>query len=307
MIAVVGSANMDFTTQLPTIPRAGETIRGTSLQRSPGGKGANQAVAAARLLPHDGVAFFGRIGADPLGDDILTSLSNAGVDVRGVERSPEQPTGTATIWVDRSGENAIAYVPGANASVDREFINRVLPAVAAADVLLLQLETPLESTAYLLSKLSPHRPYVILDPAPAQDLARLPLGRIDLLTPNRGELAAIAGIDDLREAMHQMMKLGVRNVVCKSGAEGAYVLTDALEAPLLVAAPRVSAVDTTAAGDAFNAALACRVMIPSESLLDAVRWAAVAGALTTTRTGAQPSLPSRDDVDSFLRTRRSAS
>ncbi len=299
MIAVLGSANMDLTTRLPRIPRPGETIRGTSLHRSPGGKGANQAVAAARLAPDGAVAFFGRIGIDPFGDDILHSLKQAGVDVCGVERSPEQPTGTATIWVEDSGENAIAYVPGANASVDRSFIDRVLPVVATAEVLLLQLETPIESIAYLLAKLDPDRPFVILDPAPAQDLSLLPLGRIDLLTPNRGELAAITGMAELGPAMLRMRGLGVRRIVCKSGAEGAYVLPVDSTTLERVAPPQVDPVDTTAAGDAFNAALACK--ITSESLRDAVQWANIVGALTTTIAGAQAALPTRDDIESFIR------
>ncbi|MBN1858693.1 ribokinase [Candidatus Bipolaricaulota bacterium] len=303
MIAVVGSANIDLTTRLPRIPRPGETIRGTSLLCSPGGKGANQAVAAAYLAPTEVVAFFGRIGTDPSGDDILDSLRKAGVDMRGVERDPEQPTGTATIWVEDSGENAIAYVPGANASVNRAFIDRVFPAVAAADVLLLQLEIPIESIAYLLDKLDPERPFVILDPAPAQDLSPLPLSRIDVLTPNRGELAAITGIEELRSAMARIRELGVRRVVCKSGAEGAYVLAADSTTLELLAPPKIDPVDTTAAGDAFNAALACKIV--SESLTDAVRWANVAGALTTTAGGAQPSIPKRSAVDSFIRSLRS--
>ncbi len=300
MIAVLGSANMDLTTRLPRIPRPGETVRGTDLRRSPGGKGANQAVAAARLAPDDTVAFFGKIGVDPFGDMVLTSLDKAGIDIRALERTPDQPTGTATIWVDDSAENAIAYVPGANSSVDLDFIDRVLPAIAAADILLLQLEVPIESIAYLLRNLDSDHPLVILDPAPAQDLSALPLRRVDLLTPNRGELTAVSGIDRLDQAMLRMRQLGVRHVVCKSGSQGAFVLPDHLDTPQIVAAPRIDAIDTTAAGDAFNAALACRFGLSAEPLQDAVRWATVAGALTTTRCGAQTSLPTRADVEVFL-------
>ena len=290
VIAVLGSANMDVVTEVPRIPLPGETVLGKSVRRYPGGKGANQAVAAARL--GEPVAFFGKVGADAFGDELLASLEADGIDVSAVERVPGLHTGLATILVDEAGENAIACTPGANAAVDSGYVDRVFDRLCAADVILLQFEVPVASIAHLLTQLPSDRPLVIVDPAPAQDVSILPLGRIDILTPNQRELFALTHENDVPLAARALLARGVRTVICKAGEAGAYWIA---EETIHVPAPAVEAIDTTAAGDAFNGALACA--ITHRPIDEAIRWAVAAGALSTTKPGAQPSLPGRQSIE----------
>ena len=290
VIAVLGSANMDVVTEVPRIPLPGETVLGKSVRRYPGGKGANQAVAVARL--GESVAFFGKVGADAFGDELLASLQEDGIDVTGVERVPDLPTGLASILVDEAGENAIACTPGANGAADSDYVDRVLDRLCAADVILLQFEVPVASIAHLLTRLPSDRPLVIVDPAPAQDVSILPLERIDILTPNQSELFALTHENDVPSAARSLLALGVRTVICKAGEEGAYWIA---EETIHVPAPAVEAIDTTAAGDAFNGALACALM--HQPLGRAIRWAVAAGSASVTRCGAQPSLPKLEDVE----------
>jgi len=293
VIAVFGSANMDVVTEVPRIPRPGETVLGRTVRRYPGGKGANQAVAAARL--GGSVAFFGKVGADVFGEELLTELRKDGIDVTNVDQTSEHPTGLATILVDDAGENAIAYAPGANAAIDTDYVDRNLDRICAADVLLLQFEIPVAVIAHLLKRLPPKRPVVIVDPAPAQDISSLLLERIDLLTPNRGELFALTQEDDISVAAKSLLTQGVNAVICKDGKDGAYLFVDA--DTIHLPAPEVQAVDTTAAGDAFNGALAGAIMyLPVDK---SIQWANLVGALSTTKRGAQPSLPKRDQVEGF--------
>jgi ribokinase len=294
MIAVLGSGNMDLVVDLPRIPKPGETVLGRGVRRHPGGKGANQAVAAARLCGD--VAFFGKVGADAFGDELLRHLEADGVDVRAVERVAGIPTGLASIWVDEAGENAIAYAPGANASVDADYVDRVFDQLSSADVLLVQFEIPLESIAHLLRRLPKDSPTVIVDPAPAQPLDGLPLERIDILTPNQGELIALAGEQDVGAGARVLRRRGARAVLCKMGDRGASWFG---EERVDVGALAVEPVDTTAAGDAFNGALGC--VIGDLEIEAAIRWANAAGALATTQRGAQPSLPDREAIQALLR------
>ena len=293
MIVVLGSANMDVVTEVARMPHPGETVPGKALRYYPGGKGANQAVAAARL--GGPVSFCGEVGRDAFGERLLDAMRADGVDVSGVEIAADAATGTASIWVEDGGENASACVPGANGAVDRAYVDRILARIAAADVLLLQLEIPLDTVAYLLRRLPGGRPLVILDPAPARELSGLPLDRIDVLTPNETELRAITGIADPALAARSLLERGVRAVVCKAGERGAiWFGVSATRVPAF----RVRVVDTTAAGDAFNGALA--VALTDRPLHDAVRFANAAGALATTKRGAQPSLPRRAEVEELL-------
>jgi len=294
VIVVLGSANMDVVTEVSRIPRPGETVAGKSMRHYLGGKGANQAVAAARLGAS--VSFFGKVGRDPFGERLLEGLRADGVDVTAVESMDEEATGTASIWVEESGENAIACVPGANGAVDADYVDRIFRRVAAADVLLLQLEIPLDTVVYLLGRLPRGRPLVILDPSPAQDLSRLPLHRVDVVTPNRTELLTLTQMDDMESAAGALLRAGVGAIVCKAGGDGAFWFGETMSH---IPAVPVGVVDTTAAGDAFNGALACA--ITERSMLDAIRWANAAGALATTKAGAQPSLPCRPDVDRLYR------
>ena len=286
LIAVVGSINMDLVLELDRLPKPGETVSGGRLAMYPGGKGANQAVAAARLGSH--VAFYGAVGDDAHGEQLLRGLVEAGVDVASAAVLNDIPSGLATIWVDAAGENAIAVASGANAHVDRAYVDRHLDRIASSDILLLQLEIPIDTVAYLLRALPEDGPQVILDPAPACDVESLPLSRIDILKPNARELATLAGTPDPEAAASALLSRGVRNIVCTLGEEGATWYTRNA-APVRFPAPHVDVIDTTAAGDAFGGALAWALL--RSELPDAIPMAVAAGSLATTVRGAQPSLP----------------
>lgn len=295
-VASVGSMNIDLVAKVRRLPRLGETILSRGFARYPGGKGANQAVAAARLGAQ--VFFYGKVGDDMFGNELLRSLAKNGVNVEEVERVQGSSSGIASIWVAENGENAIVYVPGANALVDTAYVDQVLPGLATAKILLLQFEIPLGTVAYLLRRLPPKSPIVILDPAPAQDMSSLPLERVNIITPNRGELTTLTGEEELEKAAHQLLGLGVGKVICKAGAEGAY-LFGKNEFHHFSAFP-IDPVDTTAAGDAFNGALAV-ALAEGKDIEEAVHFANAAGALAATRPGAQPSLPTRQEVEALLR------
>jgi len=287
---------MDLVAKVKRLPRLGETILSLGFARYPGGKGANQAVASARLGAQ--ASFYGKVGDDFFGQELLQSLRENGVNVNAVEQAKGTSSGIASIWVTEDGENAIVYVPGANALIDPAYVDHVLPQLATAKALLLQLEIPLETIAHLLRRLPPKAPLVILDPAPTQDLSSLPLERVDIITPNRGELTALTREEGVREAAHGLLALGVGRVVCKAGAEGAYLIMSNTfrHFPTFLVDP----VDTTAAGDAFNGALAV-ALAEGKDIEEAVHFANAAGALAATRQGAQPSLPTRQEVEALLR------
>jgi ribokinase len=295
MIAVLGSVNMDLVLRVPRFPAPGETLSGTEAATYAGGKGANQAVAAARLGAD--VRFFGKVGDDAFGDRLLSESGGSGVDVESVERELDCASGLASIWVNEAGENAITLAPGANGRVDESYLLRHLETICSADILLLQLEIPIETIAQLLRRLPKGRPIAILDPAPAQDLSQLPLSRIDILTPNEHELRLISGKDSVEEGAFQLIDRGVNNVICTLGAQGA-IWFSADGAMSHFSSPEVEVVDTTAAGDAFNGALAWALQ--TSSLEDAIAQAVIAGALATTKSGAQASLPDREDMRTFF-------
>ena len=312
-IVVVGSINLDFVVEVEAIPVTGETVLGGDLRRIPGGKGANQAVAAARLGRR--TLMIGRIGDDDAGSMLTAALRSADVDTAGLLTTEDAPTGVALIAVDSSGDNAIVVSQGANGRLSVDDVERQADALAAAAVVLLQLEVPLDAVA---AALDCARGTVVLNPAPAPATA-LPeavLDRVDVLVPNQTELiklacqvggdadAATAAADDGAttasdtDAVVELARgLGVRAVVVTLGAGGALVVT-AAEA-VCVPAPAIDVVDSTAAGDAFCAALA-DALIDGADLTAATRWAVRVGAATTLRVGAQPSLPTAAEVDGLL-------
>ena len=300
-IVVIGSSNTDLIVKADRIPSAGETVLGTSLSTAAGGKGANQAVAAARLGAD--VTLVARIGRDAFGDAALAALAREGVRTDFVVRDDDAPSGVALIVVDGRGENAIAVAPGANARLSEENVRRARERIVAADALLLQLEVPLETVEYAARLAADGRARVILNPAPARPLSRELLAVLTVLTPNRTESETLAGMlvtdaDSADRAAQALCEKGVANVVVTLGAAGA-VFAGALGVGR-VPGVRVTPVDTTAAGDAFNGALAV-ALARGESLVDAARFASLAGALTVTRAGAQPSLPSIEEVNALAR------
>lgn len=295
-IVVLGSCNIDITVVLDRFPLLGETLRGESVQYYPGGKGANQAVAAARL----GVktTFLGKLGEDAWTDFLLRSLIAEDVDTRYVEITKKESCGMAIIYVlKHTGENMIVYLPGANQQIDVAYVDSVRSVLLAADVVLLQLEIPLSTVVHVLTTLPPNKPLVILDPAPARNLSSLPLQRVDILTPNQQELQLITGCPDPAKAAEFLLRQGVKHVICKLGDKGALSVTP--QKTMYFPAFNVVAIDTTAAGDAFNAALAVG-FVNGWALEKIITFANAAGALTTTRRGAQTSLPYRHEVDALL-------
>ncbi len=299
-IVVVGSINMDLAVRCPRVPSPGETILGSELRESPGGKGANQAVAAGRLGA--GVAMVGCVGADSYGAALRASLEQSGVDIGSVLARGER-SGVAIIQVAEAGENSIVVVPGANALVTPSDVEMALEGLPGARLMLLQLELPL-ATVQAAARLAKAREMrVILDPAPVQPLPDDLLRHIDILTPNEGEAARLVGHNgrvDVGSASRIAARLherGPASVLVKLGPDGVVVLDQ--DAWYHVPGIHVATVDTTAAGDCLAGALAAR-LASGAALGDAVRFANAAAALSTTRKGAQTSMPLREDVLALL-------
>lgn len=298
-IVVVGSSNTDLIAQVPRLPRRGETLLGGTFSIAPGGKGANQAVAAARLGA--AVTLVARLGTDDFGSQALRSFEREGLDTRFIVRDADAPSGVALIFVGSEGENMIVVAPGANARLTPADVDRAAKAIAAAEVLLLQLETPLETVLHAARCAAAAGTPVILNPAPAQSLPAELLSHVAILTPNRTEVELLSGqpVADPAAALTAAQKLreqGVATVIVTLGAQGALWVAEA--GSEIVPAPKVQALDTTAAGDAFNGALAV-AFGEGQGLPEAVRFANAAGALATTKLGAQPSLPTRKEVEAF--------
>ncbi len=286
---------MDLVVRAPRLPRVGETILGSDFRTFPGGKGANQAVAAARL--GHAVKMIGRVGNDAFGETLLATVAKDGVDITHVRRDPQAATGVALIIVEEQGDNAIVVAPGANARLTPQDIHAAEEIFKGASVLLLQLECPLSAVAHAIQLARQHQVRVVLNPAPAQTLEAELLERVDYLIPNQTELALLAGQDSIRAAMKVLLQHGVKNLVITLGEEGALVTDGAQEIHL--PAYRVPVVDTTAAGDAFAAAFAV-ALAEGHDLVEAARWGNAAGALAVTKAGAQPSLPTRREFLEFL-------
>ncbi|MCE2511823.1 MAG: ribokinase [Acidimicrobiia bacterium] len=301
-VVVVGSANLDLVVEVETVPVAGETVLGGDLRRIPGGKGANQAVAAARLGRR--VAMLGRVGDDDAGTMLRAAMDSAGVDTASLLATEDTPSGTALISVGADGDNAIVVSPGANGRLSSADVESAAGVLGTAAVVLLQLEVPLEAVS---AAVRCARGTVVLNPAPAP-AGTLPahlLDGVDVIVPNQTELATMAGHAGLspiggvdpETAVALVRGLPVAATVVTLGAAGAMVVTpvDATHVP----APEVVPVDTTAAGDAFCGALA-DALVGGADLVEATEWAVRVGAATTLRHGAQPSLPTRADIEHLL-------
>ena len=298
-IVVIGSANMDLVVKTERIPAPGETVLGGEFFELPGGKGANQAVAAARLGGN--VTFVGRLGSDGFGDSLLMQLESNGIDVSHVGRSTDAASGVALIGVDATGQNSIIVAPGANGLLTIGDIEASRDAIVAATVLVAQLEIPEEVVFHAIRIATDAGVCTILNPAPFASGRSLPadvLACVDVLVPNEHEAAAMLGIKptaepDFDEMARQLLNLGARSVVITIGKEGAIVADH--DGVSHVAAPTVTSVDSTAAGDCFAGGLAVGLS-EGQTLLQAVRFASAAASISVTRLGAQPSLPYRSEV-----------
>jgi len=297
----VGSLNTDLVVRAPHIPRPGETVIGGDFLTMPGGKGANQAVAAARLGAS--VAMVGRVGTDGFGQQLLANLAAAGVDHRLVVEDADAATGVALIVVEDSGQNSIVVASGANMRLSPNDVAAAESAIASAQVVLLQLESPLETVRRAAEIARAHNVTVILNPAPAQPLPADLLTLIDILTPNESETALLTGDQiqtpsEIEAAAYKLRRMGARMAILTLGERGA-LLAEA-DGTEIFSAFDVTPVDTTAAGDAFMGGLAV-ALGEGQPLPEAIRWGNAAGALATTRMGAQPSLPSREELEHLLR------
>ena len=305
-IAVVGSLNADFVIRVARYPVPGETVTGQSFDVYPGGKGANQACAAGRLGAR--VAMVGQVGNDAQGPWLRDNLAAVGVNVSEVRTDPSVSSGIATITIDASGQNEIVIVPGANGTFHPDRLLQSGQVLAEAAYVLLQLEVPLP-TVELAARLGKQGgATVILDPAPARRLSDDLLRLVDYLTPNETELALLTGAapGELESAEaarlgRTLLQRGVRTVIVKMGARGAMLVGEQRE-HFWPAIP-VKAVDSTAAGDAFNAAFAA-ALARGAAAIEAGDYAVAAAACSVTRAGAQPSMPTHDDVERLLRESR---
>jgi len=295
-VCVVGSLNMDLVAQTPRLPTAGETLIGGPFATFPGGKGANQAVAAACAGAL--VTMIGCVGDDGYGKSLRAGLAAAGIDIQYVAERPDVSSGLALITVAPGGQNTIIVAPGANAALTTEDIEQCSAAIIAAKLLLLQLEVPLSVVLRAAVFARAAGTTVVLNPAPAQSLPPEVLQCADILIPNETEAAALTGITPVdwstaEAAARRLREMGASTVVLTLGSRGALLV--AAEATVRQPAYHVDAVDATAAGDAFVGAFAVAIA-EGRTPAEAMRWGAAAGALAATRHGAQPSLPARNAI-----------
>ena len=300
VIVVLGGINMDLVGTTENMPAPGETVFGQSFHTAPGGKGANQAVAAARLGAE--VRMVGRVGRDEFGPALLDGMRREGIDVSGVATDPGNPSGIAMILLDGRKENYIVAIYGANLACDDEQIKAAEAALDGADVLLMQLEMPLEVATEAARMAKGRGVRVVWDPAPALEMGRDAYALCDLLTPNQVEAEFLSGIsvadlDSARDAAGKLVGEGVSACVVTMAESGAYFAT--MDDDGFVPAYDVKTTDTVAAGDAFSAALGV-ALAEGRSLNEAVKYASAAGALAVTKRGAQEAMPYRREVDALF-------
>jgi len=299
-IAVIGSINMDIVMKVPRLPQKGETLLAEEYLTVPGGKGANQAVAAARLGAE--VSMIGALGRDAFGDTLLEGLTEDGLDVQGIRRT-DSPSGNALITVDPQGENTILVYPGANGDVTPDWVQHQESIIQEADWVMLQLEIPMESVLKAAKLAKKLKKKVLLNPAPAAELPEELISMVDILTPNETELALLSGVAGIEEGADVLLGKGVQMVVVTLGSKGSLAKTK--ESMIQAEAYAIQAVDTTAAGDAFNAGLVT-ALGEGRNLKEALSFANAVGAVTATKLGAQRSLPTREVVEQFRKNTQGA-
>lgn len=303
-IVVAGSINMDLVVWTNRMPKIGETIPGDVFKMIPGGKGANQAVAASRMGAK--TTILGCIGQDAFGPSLITSLVGAGVDTNNVKILTDIGTGTATIIVDSSGENCIIVVPGANGLVSPEFLQQYDNLFKNAKAIITQFEIPLNSVEYLISLSRKNNIPLILNSAPASVVPEGFFSSVDYLIVNETEASfftevEVINIDSGWRAAEKLRKNGAKNVIITMGDEGALLLNE--EIHKIFPAQKVDVVDTTAAGDSFVGGFAAK-MVKGDSLINSIEFAVAAGTLAVTKLGAQPSIPSNGEVEAFINEKR---
>ncbi|NBC66643.1 MAG: ribokinase [Bacteroidetes bacterium] len=299
-IIVLGSSNTDMIVKVPRIPAPGETILGGEFVKAAGGKGANQAVAAARS--GGDVTFIANTGNDNFGKEAIENFKKENINTDYIFVDKETPSGVALIFVGEDGENSIAVASGANGTLTPAQIDEIEPVIADGNILLAQLETPLETVEQAINIANVHGLKVILNPAPAQSLSDDILKQIDILTPNQSEAELLTGINVEDEqsaqiAASNLISKGVKTVVLTLGSHGAFLMNESVQK--MIPGFKVDAEDTTAAGDTFNGALAVGLAL-GKTIEDAITWAHAAAALSVTKMGAQPSIPSNKEIQNFI-------
>jgi len=301
-VVVVGSLNMDLVVRVAHMPAAGETILGSSFQNIPGGKGANQAVGAARLGAR--VTMIGRVGNDEFGKALTDNLKIEDVNIAHVSIADEEATGIALITLDQSGQNSIVVASGANMTLTPADVRSAWKNIDAIDIVVIPLEVPMDCIDETIRLAADSNVKVIVNPAPAQELSAESLKHIDVLVPNESETSLLTGlsvetIEKASAAAQNLLAKGIGAVVLTLGSRGALLVSKNQSARLLPAY-QVNVVDTTAAGDAFVAALSVGIS-SGLALEDAVQQANAAGALATTRMGAQPCMPAQNELTEFMK------
>ncbi len=300
-IVVIGSSNTDMVIKMERIPKPGETILGGKFNTAAGGKGANQAVAAARA--GGDVVFVARVGNDMFGEQAVDGFKKENIDVKNVLTDTTEPSGVALIFVDEKGENSIAVASGANANLSVEDVQNAREEILSANVVLMQLETPIDSIRAAAKIAKEKNVKIILNPAPAQTLDDELLSMLDILTPNETEAELLTGIevkdlDSAKQAGKILLDKGLKTVIITLGSQGALLVT--ANETELIEGFKVNPIDTTAAGDTFNGTLATG-LAEGKDLKNAIRFANAAGALSVTKLGAQPSAPSYEDIKLLMK------
>lgn len=297
-ICVIGSLNMDLVVNVEKMPKAGQTLLGSNFKEVPGGKGANQAVAMARL--NGNVTMIGKVGNDSFGETLVNSLKKDNVNTDYIQVE-EGPSGVALITVDKNAQNSIVVAPGANYKLTKEDIEKNIDAIKNSDIVVVQLETPLETIKYALKKAKELGKYTILNPAPAVVLEDEIIENVDLLTPNETELEiisqkSIGNEDDINKCAQIMINKGVKELIVTLGSKGSLYINK--ETSMFKNAYKVEAIDTTAAGDSYTGALAVAIAC-GKDMEYAMDFASKVGALSVMKEGAQSSLPSLIEVENF--------
>lgn len=296
-VVVVGSINMDLVTRCKRAPKGGETLFGEEFSQVPGGKGANQAVAIGKLGTN--VIMLGKIGKDSFGKDMLASMEKNGVNIQHIEEG-EKATGIAKIIVEESGQNRILVVAGANSEVDKEYVDRHLAAIKESDIVVTQLEIPIETVEYTLKKAKEFGKITILNPAPARELSDEIIKNSDFIIPNESELALITGMaveteEEIKKAGKKLLDMGVKNLIITLGSKGSLHLNrDKCE---FHSAYKVKAIDTTAAGDSFIGGVVRE--LNGDNISEAIEFGTKVSAVAVTKKGAQTSIPTIEEAIKF--------
>lgn len=302
-VVVIGSINMDLVTVCERAPQGGETLFGTKFLQIPGGKGANQAVAIGKLGSN--VTMLGKVGKDSFGEDLIKSMKKNNVVTDYIEKC-DLPTGTANIVVEGNGQNRILVVPGANSCVDIAYVEKHLEIIKEADIVVAQLEIPVETVEYALRKAKEFGKVTILNPAPARELSEEIIKNSDFIIPNESELSVITGIETESEegiikASEKLLGMGVKTLIVTLGSKGSLHLDK--KTVEYHSAYKVKAIDTTAAGDSFIGGFVR--MLKEDNIGDAIEFATKVSAIAVTKEGAQTSIPTIEEVENFVAVKRS--